>query len=617
MTDLYEHILFLLFCHRCTDCQPGTTSSETALTCDPCPLATFSLLVGSPKCKDCNISEREYADGIGSTQCRVCSEGQFSTGSECQTCEAGQYQVTQGIFECAKCQAGQYQNRDGQLECKLCESGYFQREEGQTACIDEATIWAPILIVVLIILLISTCWYFRESLKKCCAGAMVRNGSARSGDLEMQGMHDNPMSRQKLLSAADIDILKKIVIKKRQARTSNGKGEFPRFVGDVGKLKTGGRQAAAGKLPTHMGYEGKEGNQLRGRMVNDDNGYEDAIQSEVENHPQRHQPLPWSQGLSLQNWFDYVYNEKTSELQFGYDDKGIRDFGRGSVTFKKFCRDGKKLGCELEDAEILALRLYTTKAYPLFTNPLREGAENSQTRTLTFKGKKLGLTLNPVTGDKASGHGLKIMKVKKDAPDETVNHLIFPGSIIEVINNKSCSGSRNKYKPYKDLLKQMQKFLAATEPLKLRLKVPATKHPMPMTVMFLQDGLKKLRVHAEKELVKETSLWRGFKNLLVQEEFLEKGGTELAPMSTTTNLEIAAGYSCHGAIGETALIMKLNIGKNDFMLYGAGLRWLSAFPGEDERLFPPLTYLKPTGKKQKEVVEGITFTIVEVVPQLN
>ena len=135
--------------------------------------------------------------------------------------------------------------------------------------------------------------------------------------------------------------------------------------------------------------------------------------------------------------------------------------------------------------------------------------------------------------------------------------------------------------------------------------------------MFLRDGLLKLRKHAEKELVKKTSLWRGFKNLKVQKEFLEKGGTELAPMSTSTNLAIAADYSCNGAKGETALIMKLNIGKNDFMMYGAGLNWLSAFPGEDERLFPPLTYLKPTGRKQKEVVEGISFTIVEVAPQLN
>jgi len=77
-------------------------------------------------------------------------------------------------------------------------------------------------------------------------------------------------------------------------------------------------------------------------------------------------------------------------------------------------------------------------------------------------------------------------------------------------------------------------------------------------------------------------------------------------------LKVAAQYSCTGAVGETALIMKLKIDKNDFMSYGAGLKWLSAFPGEDERLYPPLTYLKPTTRTQSETVEGINFKIVEV-----
>ena len=148
-----------------------------------------------------------------------------------------------------------------------------------------------------------------------------------------------------------------------------------------------------------------------------------------------------------------------------------------------------------------------------------------------------------------------------------------------------------------------------------------TRHPMPATVLFLQEGLIKLRKDAEKELKRKvaasesTSLWRGFQSLEVNNTFLQEGGTELAPMSTSTNLKVAAQYSCTGAVGETALIMKLKIDKNDFMSYGAGLKWLSAFPGEDERLYPPLTYLKPTTRTQSETVEGINFTIVEVEPR--
>ena len=140
---------------------------------------------------------------------------------------------------------------------------------------------------------------------------------------------------------------------------------------------------------------------------------------------------------------------------------------------------------------------------------------------------------------------------------------------------------------------------------------------MPATVLFLQEALKKLRVNAADELQGSTSLWRGFKDLEVEQEFLDQGGTELAPMSTSTDLRTAARYSCNGRNGETALIMKLKIDKNDFMSYGAGLKWLSVFPGEEERLLPPLTYLRPTERVTTETVDGVNFTIMEVVPQLN
>jgi hypothetical protein len=152
---------------------------------------------------------------------------------------------------------------------------------------------------------------------------------------------------------------------------------------------------------------------------------------------------------------------------------------------------------------------------------------------------------------------------------------------------------------------------------RVRLQNPMHRHPMPATVMFLREGMIRLRTQAEKELQGQgaTSLWRGMRGLRVHDEFLQNGGTELAPMSTSTNLAIAANYSCNGAEGETALIMKLKIPRNGFHQYGAGLGWLSAFPDEVERLFPPLTYLRPTERAQQNVtVEGIDFTIVEVEP---
>lgn len=54
------------------------------------------------------------------------------------------------------------------------------------------------------------------------------------------------------------------------------------------------------------------------------------------------------------------------------------------------------------------------------------------------------------------------------------------------------------------------------------------------------------------------------------------------------------------------------------MARGPSVQWLSAFPQEEEILFPPLTYIQPT-KAPPEVIEvdGRTITVVEVVPHFG
>ena len=55
---------------------------------------------------------------------------------------------------------------------------------------------------------------------------------------------------------------------------------------------------------------------------------------------------------------------------------------------------------------------------------------------------------------------------------------------------------------------------------------------------------------------------------------------------------------------------------DNFLQYGAELKWLSAFPGESEVLFPPLTYLQPTGRVQIVTVGANSFKVVEVTPNI-
>eukprot|EP00966_Prymnesium_polylepis_P279801 6464298-Prymnesium_polylepis.1 len=114
-------------------------------------------------------------------------------------------------------------------------------------------------------------------------------------------------------------------------------------------------------------------------------------------------------------------------------------------------------------------------------------------------------------------------------------------------------------------------------------------HPLPLMITYISEGIKKLRaVYAAKGGgVTKTVLWRGMKNLRVSDAFMEmrRGGTELAPMSTTSDLSIAAHYG----VSEGSLVLRVKV--DNFMQHGADVQWLSAFPAEAEVVFPPLTFV--------------------------
>ena len=67
------------------------------------------------------------------------------------------------------------------------------------------------------------------------------------------------------------------------------------------------------------------------------------------------------------------------------------------------------------------------------------------------------------------------------------------------------------------------------------------------------------------------------------------------------------------ATSERALLMRIL--SDDFMSRGPQVGFLSAFPSEEEFLFPPLTYLKPVGEPQELRVDDATFTVIDVTPR--
>lgn len=142
-------------------------------------------------------------------------------------------------------------------------------------------------------------------------------------------------------------------------------------------------------------------------------------------------------------------------------------------------------------------------------------------------------------------------------------------------------------------------------------------HPFPVTMDYLCEGIKRLRAvgYDEGDSSKDGTVdfWRGTRNVEILDEFARKGGTEFAPMSTSSDFRVALMTYSNKA--QVRLLFK--IVTQSFMDRGADLTYLSAFPGETEFLYPPMTYLQPTGRQERfETPEGVAFTIVEVSPKL-
>lgn len=89
-----------------------------------------------------------------------------------------------------------------------------------------------------------------------------------------------------------------------------------------------------------------------------------------------------------------------------------------------------------------------------------------------------------------------------------------------------------------------------------------------------------------------------------------RGGTEVAPMSTTFDLHVATKYG----VSQHTLLFKIKV--SNLLQFGADLKWLSAFPNEAEVVYPPLTYLQPTGRMQMVKAGDLTFTVCEVIPHI-
>jgi len=141
-------------------------------------------------------------------------------------------------------------------------------------------------------------------------------------------------------------------------------------------------------------------------------------------------------------------------------------------------------------------------------------------------------------------------------------------------------------------------------------------HPIRVTMYCLAEGLKMLRkVGAKMDpegYAKTKYLWRGMKDREIDlEVFKVRGGTELAPMSTTSSREVADSYAGVGQEGHTSLLFRYT---TKALSRGVLIDYLSMYPKEKEYLYPPLTSLTYDERSAIEV-EG-NVTVVPVDPQM-
>jgi len=125
--------------------------------------------------------------------------------------------------------------------------------------------------------------------------------------------------------------------------------------------------------------------------------------------------------------------------------------------------------------------------------------------------------------------------------------------------------------------------------------------------------------HTCNEPSHETILYRGLHNLTLADSFLAncEGGTELAVCSTTTDFNIAVHFMLQSPSGLPTLpkeVLLLRIVVRNCNHFGGMISYLSVNPGDAEVIYPPLTYLEPTGNYQTRKVGSTRLTVIEVIP---
>ena len=345
---------------------------------------------------------------------------------------------------------------------------------------------------------------------------------------------------------------------------------------------------------------------------------------------------------------------KASDGNFKVAADRVRSDGKG-MLLDDFVNSDQAVRAGLTLSHVLALRLYTTSAFQRINGPLRELAARSSSADVRLdKPHPLPCTVyliydglkklrEPPTVASPTVASPTVTSPSPESPDQRtpssrpaamseVGAAIFPGGYtrsddaIEVEETTPAdvpphasfeleSSSLKNPRPSLAMSARAQRrwdlfrrriitrSSKASPPL-LSLKTPpnsAAEQSSPQPLCAFQPKV----------------LLRGMGNMRATHNFLKEGGSELAPCSSTSDLDIAIRYAKKwqdddGHDGQAALIFRIIV--DGWLDQAPDLSFLSAFPHEKEFTYPPLTFFQPVGKMERLIYNGTEFTILDAKP---
>lgn len=374
-----------------------------------------------------------------------------------------------------------------------------------------------------------------------------------------------------LLSAADAG---------EKSDPNKAKGEKDsKYCGKPNDLISGQPKESATGIFSFMGVDEAE---IQGRMQQGTQ----AIIDEFKTH-----------GTDVDNeCLDYVLSQTAGSSDITFQNGWRRDQGREKFKLEDFVAHPRSQGAKLSEAHVVAQRVYTTAAFRSINGPLRDLQRDE--RGVVVDPPKLRQP-HPMPVTVAFLYeALKRMRAvaMDEEPEADADDCV-----------ESLEGEHSRVDTAPSPADAVAAVAAALTPRSSSKDVGApAPAPTKKSWFGFMRGSAKITPDSNGRV-----LWRGMRNLQVSKDFLARGGTELAPMSTTADLQIAVRYSR----GSTSGVLIFLINAETFMQVGADLTYCSAFPEEKEFLYPPLTFLSPSGNVWKIRHDGTVYTVVEVEPQ--